>query len=232
MVDNILYDVKDLLLQEKGDQMVLERIKRAAENDEVISVYERDYVQELVEKYLRPKPEPEVPAEETTESTEEQEQIAETISEEPKEQKPFFEYKPKNPKTTKYAFAIGAIALAIILVVGVSQSGTIDLPTQTVTPGAQTANGLEISTDESSYTIGDIISISGNSDPSLGNTVALSIENTDGDLIWYEDVKIKSSGTYSTLVIAGGTGWEKSGQYSLKAEHGNELNEISFNLKS
>ncbi|MFB5597888.1 MAG: hypothetical protein ACE5RJ_02575 [Nitrosopumilaceae archaeon] len=231
MVDPIIYDVKDLLLKEKGDLKVLERIKRAAENDEVISVYERDYVQDLAEKYLRPKPEPVEPIEDTGESVEEQEQTSETISEEPKQQQPIFEFKSKNPKTTKYAFAIGAIALAIILVVGVSQS-EIDLPSQTVTPTSPTTTGLVISTDMSSYATGDIISVSGNSNPSLGNTVALSIENTDGDLIWYEDVKIKSSGAYSTLVIAGGSGWEKSGQYSLKAEHGNELKEISFSFKS
>jgi hypothetical protein len=232
MADTILGDVKDLLLNEKGDLKVLERIKRAAENDEVISVYERDYVKELVEKHLRPIYKPVEPTEKTTELFEEQEQTSEIISEEPKEQKPFFEFKSKNPKTTKYAFAIGAIALAIILVVGVSQSGTIDLPTQTVTPASPTTSGLVVNTDVSSYETGDIISVSGNSDPSLGNTVALSIENTDGDLVWYEDIKIKSSGGYSTLVIAGGNGWEKSGQYSLKAEHGNKIKEISFSFKS
>jgi len=59
MVDAILDDVKELLLNEQGDAKILERIKRAAENDEVISVYERDYVNDLVEKYLRPKYEPE-----------------------------------------------------------------------------------------------------------------------------------------------------------------------------
>jgi hypothetical protein len=232
MADPILDDVKDLLLKEKGDLKVLERIKRAAENDEVISVYERDYVKELVGKHLRPIPEPVEPTEEATESFEEQEQTSEMISEEPKEQKPFFEFKSKNPKTTKYAFAFGAIALAIILVVGVSQSGTIDLPTQTVTPTTITTGELVINTDVSSYETGDIISVSGNSEPSLGNTVALSIENTDGVLVWYEDVKIKSSGSYSTLAIAGGSGWEKDGQYSLKAEHGNKIKEISFSFKS
>ena len=60
MADTILDDVKELLLNEKGDAKILERIKRAAENDEVISVYERDYVNDLVEKYLQPKYEPEL----------------------------------------------------------------------------------------------------------------------------------------------------------------------------
>jgi len=235
MVDAILDDVKELLLNEQGDAKILERIKRAAENDEVISVYERDYVNDLVEKYLRPKYEPEPIEEINKESEDTSEQVSEKISEEfvekPKPTKPLFESKIKNPKTTKYAFAIGAIALSIILIVGVSQSGISDIPTQT-TQSTQTTMILVINTDVSSYELADIISISGNSDPSLGNTIELSIENADGNIIWTEDVKIKSSGIYSTLVIAGGIGWEKSGQYSLKAEHGSEQNQLSFNFKA
>ncbi len=235
MVDAILDDVKELLLNEQGDAKILERIKRAAENDEVISVYERDYVNDLVEKYLRPKYEPEPIEEINKESEDTSEQVSEKISEEfvekPKPTKPLFESKIKNPKTTKYAFAIGAIALSIILIVGVSQSGISDIPTQT-TQSTQTTMILVINTDVSSYELADIISISGNSDPSLGNTIELSIENADGNIIWTEDVKIKSNGVYSTLVIAGGIGWEKSGQYSLKAEHGSEQNQLSFNFKA
>ena len=235
MADTILDDVKELLLNEKGDAKILERIKRAAENDEVISVYERDYVNELVEKYLQPKYEPELIEEINKESEETSEQVSEIISEEyvekSKPTKPLFESKIKNPKTTKYAFAIGAIALSIILIVGVSQSGISDIPTQT-TQSTQTTMILVINTDVSSYELADIISISGNSDPSLGNTIELSIENADGNIIWTEDLKIKSNGVYSTLVIAGGIGWEKSGQYSLKAEHGSEQNQLSFNFKA
>ena len=235
MADTILGDVKELLLNEQGDAKILELIKRAAENDEVISVYERDYVNDLVEKYLRPKYEPEPIEEINKESEDTSEQVSEKISEElvekPKPTKPLFESKIKNPKTTKYAFAIGAIALSIILIVGVSQSGISDIPTQT-TQSTQTTMILVINTDVSSYELADIISISGNSDPSLGNTIELSIENADGNIIWTEDVKIKSNGVYSTLVIAGGSGWEKSGQYSLKAEHGSEQNQLSFNFKA
>jgi hypothetical protein len=236
MADIILDDVKELLLNEQGDAKILERIKRAAENDEVISVYERDYVNDLTKKYLRPKYEPEPIEEINKESEETSEQVSETISEasveKSKPTKPLFESKIKNPKTTKYAFAIGAIALSIILIVGVSQSGISDFPTSTTTQSTQTTMILVINTDVSSYELGDIISISGNSDPSLGNTIELSIENADGNVIWTEDVKIKSSGVYSTLVIAGGSGWEKSGEYSLKAEHESEQNQLSFNFKA
>ena len=47
-----------------------------------------------------------------------------------------------------------------------------------------------------------------------------------------EDLIIKNSGAFSTLVIAGGPGWENSGAYTLKAEHGSEDYEVSFSFKS
>ncbi len=86
--------------------------------------------------------------------------------------------------------------------------------------------------DQSSYNKGDIISISGKSETSLGNTISLSIENAGSELIWAEDIKIKDSGEYSTLAIAGGPGWEKSGTFTLKMEHGSEDEQITFSFKN
>ncbi len=86
--------------------------------------------------------------------------------------------------------------------------------------------------DQSSYDKGDILSISGKSKTSLGNTISLSIENANGELIWAEDIRIKDTGEYSTLAIAGGPGWEKSGTYTLKMEHGSEDAQITFNFKN
>jgi len=61
MPDNILDDVKKLLDAEVGDKKILEQIKRAAENNEAISNYERNYVAKLEEQYLKPpEPEPEI----------------------------------------------------------------------------------------------------------------------------------------------------------------------------
>ncbi len=56
MTDSILDDVQVLLDKELGDKGILVQIQRAAQNDEVISNFERNYVKKLVEKYLRPKP--------------------------------------------------------------------------------------------------------------------------------------------------------------------------------
>ena len=54
MANSILDDVKVLLMKRAGDPKILEQVKRAAENDEVISIYEREYVAHLAKQYLDP----------------------------------------------------------------------------------------------------------------------------------------------------------------------------------
>lgn len=54
MADLILDDVVALLKMGKGNAMILERIRRAAEQDEVISHYERSYVADLARTHLGP----------------------------------------------------------------------------------------------------------------------------------------------------------------------------------
>ena len=232
MVDSILDDVIELINLEKGDYKILERIKRAAERNEVISVYERDYVTKLVETHLRPKYEE--PKNETlkkpVESTEQSGSIQKPISKPVIQKQPLFVSK-SNPKTTKIAFGIGAVALAIILIVGVSQF-EIDNTSQEITPTkvSEKTSGLVLDADSSSYEIGDIISISGSTDTSASK-ISLSIRNTQGNLIWSEDVATKTGGTYSTLVIVGGPGWEGSGKYTINADDGEQEEEISINIK-
>ena len=89
-----------------------------------------------------------------------------------------------------------------------------------------------INTDSKSYKKADIISISGSLKSSSANTVELSIENTAGNKIWNEFVGVKNSGKFSTLVIAGGGGWESDGAYTLKAQQGNTQNELEFNFST
>ena len=233
MVDTILDDVKELLKLDKGDPKILERIKRAAEQDEVISVYERGYVTNLVEKFLRPQydepaKEPEIKPESIPE--EPKITIPDTKFEKLSESKPVFESKT-SPKTTKIMFGVGAVALAIILVVGVSMSGLPDMstPSSTTTTKPTSTSGLVVDADASSYSLGDIISISGSSDAS--GDVTLSIINGANQIIWQEVISLKTDGTYSTLSIAGGPGWESAGEYTLKVTQGSITEEINFDFK-
>ena len=74
----------------------------------------------------------------------------------------------------------------------------------------------------------DIISISGISDTS--GSVNLSIKNKNNELVWEEQVSLKSDGGYSTLAIAGGPGWENSGTYTINVDNGVETKSITFSF--
>ena len=52
MTDPLLDDVNSLLDGDFGDDRILKQIARACKNNEVISNYERNYVQKLAEQYL------------------------------------------------------------------------------------------------------------------------------------------------------------------------------------
>ena len=89
---------------------------------------------------------------------------------------------------------------------------------------------LSVQTDLSSYSKSDLISINGISQNS--NIVNLSILNQNNDLVWAEQVSVKSNGGYSTLAIADGEGWENSGTYNIKVEDGTEIKSIKFTFTS
>ena len=102
------------------------------------------------------------------------------------------------------------------------QSGTIDSSVIS-TPN----NPLLITLDQTQYQRADIISISGDS-TSDRQSITLSIENTNGVKIWKESINPKNGGNFSTLVIAGGGGWENGGSYTLKAVQNDLVKEIKF----
>ena len=56
MSDMLLDDVNSLLDGDFGDDRILKQIARACKNNEVISNYERNYVQKLAEQHLGKKP--------------------------------------------------------------------------------------------------------------------------------------------------------------------------------
>ena len=85
-----------------------------------------------------------------------------------------------------------------------------------------------IQTDLASYGNKDLISISGMSDTT--GTVNLSIENQNNQLVWTEQVSLKSDGRFSTLAIAGGSGWENSGIYTIKVDNGMETESSTFSF--
>ena len=232
MTDPLLDDVKALLDKDFGDDRILKQICRACENNEVISNYERNYVRKLAEKHLGKKPSftPSPPTEEKRVSPD---AVIPEIKSTPQTKSfqtevPQISY--RKPKNKKIIFGIGSFALVVIIAVSVSFSGISDENFITDT----TKNGIPISlsvqTDLKSYNNKDLISISGKSD-TAGN-VNLSIENQNNELVWVEQVSLKSNGQFSTLTIAGGPGWENSGIYTIKVDNGKETKSDTFSFTS
>jgi hypothetical protein len=244
----ILEDINNLLILKKGDASRLNSIKMLCEANEIVSISDRKYIERLVSQYL-PKTEPvklkdqklktlppkepivSIPSDIEIKSSEGKQadkvQISETLKSE-KTRPVSFELSYNK----KMLFGIGAIILAVILIAAV----VIGYDGAQVTNNSDikksvTLSGFSLEVDESSYEAKDIISISGQVSDSSG-TVRLSIQNENGKLIWEENLEIKKNGDFSTLVIAGGAGWENSGMYVLRGEHADLTNEILFDFIS
>jgi len=226
MTDPLYDDVKDLLDKEKGDELILKQIFRACQNNEVISNYERNYVRKLAEKYLGR-------ATQIEEKQNEEKLITPDvlIPKTPSGQK--FETLQTNQipkvdsKNKKLMVGISGVILAIIVIVGLSFSGTLNIGNNNNITNPLGSIPLSIQTDLPTYQKGDIISINGRSSSAKIN---LLIENQEGKSAWSEQITVKNDGTFSTLVIAGGSGWEKSGTFIVTAENDSEKESITFSF--
>lgn len=233
MTDDLLDDVKALLEKDFGDDRILKQIRRACENNEVISNFERNYVRKLAEKHLGRKPDTPAPVEKpvvpdvvlpetaTTQQTPSIQKTQTIRKESPR-------VSSGSSKNSKAMIGIGVAALAVIIAVAVSFSGTSTTPDAVKNPTDTVTQSLLVQTDFASYNNKDIISINGISDTS--GSVNLSIENQKGELVWAEQLSLKSDGRYSTLAIAGGPGWESSGTYTIKVDNGAETKSSTFSF--
>ena len=228
MADPLINDVKDLLDKEKGDELILKQILRACQNNEVISNYERNYVKKLAEKYLGRVSYAE------KKQDEEKSMIPELILSKPSSSPKIETLQtstqiPKvGSKNTKLLIGISCVIMAIIIIVGLSLTGTLNVKNDNTLKNPLESTNLSIQTDLSAYHKGDIISINGRSNSS--EKINLSIENQQGLLIWSEQINVKNDETFSTLVIAGGTGWEKSGTFIITAESDSETESNTFSF--
>lgn len=153
----------------------------------------------------------------------------------------FESYKGTIPSINLNAKKIGLIAGPIIAVIILAAAATqLDLdgfssPTPTPTTPQPTpttpVSDIVLNLDSNLYNKGDIISISGQSVRSMGDKIILSIQNPNNVLVWSEEVKVRDSGNFSTLLIAAGSGWNISGSYILKAEHGSLEKQTMFDYR-
>lgn len=250
----IVEDVNELLKLKKGDSNRLNSIKEACESNEIISISDRKYIERLSSQYLRPavkkisktQDRPKfIPIEEPKDLTSEENIDFETnqISEIEKPQiyeKPLISKNSKEEKISKefnfnpnkkILLAIATIALAFILIgIVIIGNDGIQLPNNSEPIQSNALPDFSLQVDNSKYDTSDIISISGKTSSSSTGTVRLFIENEKDKLVWAENVNLKNNGEFSTLLIAGGKGWENSGKYFLNVEHDDFTTKISFDF--
>lgn len=226
MVNPLLDDVKSLLDKDFGDDRILKQICRACENNEVISNYEKNYVRKLAEKHLGKKPEFI-----QTPHVEEKPIVLDVPISQIQQPQSLLTEVPRisysKSKNKKIMFGIGGLAL-VIIIAAASFSGFTTGITKIDTSSSDIQISLSIQTDLESYNKKDLISISGVSN-SIG-IVNLSIENQNNKLVWTEQISLKNDGQFSTLAIAGGDGWEKSGTYTIKVDNGKETKSNIFSF--
>lgn len=227
MTDPLIDDVKTLLDKGKGDERILKQICRACENNEVISNYERNYVKNLSEKHLGRLFDDEDSHNDikstkilTSNMPQKQDPVATTTS---------ARVINSSSKKPKLIFGCGVIIAVLVITAVYYGVFNTDPDDSIVIPKTPSPNSFSIKTDLSTYQKGDIISISGKSN--ISGKIKISIENQNGKLIWSEQVSVKSSGQFSTLVIAGGPGWDNSGIYTITADNNSEIKSTTFSFK-
>ena len=219
-----LTDLDDLIRYHHGDVKKLRDIRDTVRHDNFITTDNKNYVESLITMYLknqpfdkslssqRPVTKIKLQSKPTTSSSDSKSNVAVSFS--------------PNKKIGVLAGVVAAIA--IIVIVGFSATNQTDIIDSTV---SSISEPLLVNVDQTTYQRADIISISGDTN-SYTKSVELSIENTNGVKIWNENINLKNDGKFSTLVIAGGGGWENDGTYTLKAEQGDLANKIEFKFFS
>ena len=208
-------DLDDLIRHRHGDVKKLREIRDTIRHDNFVTTDNKNYVESLITMYLKNQPFAK-PSSHQQSDTKIKLQPKSTPSSSDSKNNVAFSFS-SNKKLGVLAGVVAAIA--IIVIVGFT---AINQTSTTIT------EPLLVNVDQATYQRADIISISGNSKSVSTQSVELSIENANGKKIWNENINPKKDGQFSTLVIAGGNGWENDGVYILKATHSDLASEIEF----
>jgi len=214
-------DLDDLIRHHHGDVKKLREIRDTIRHDNFITTEDKNYVESLITIHLKNQP------------------LDKSVSRKQPDTKIKLQPKPtlsspdlKNNFTFSFSSnkklgILGGVAAAIAIIVIVGFTA-INTPIDS-TVSSTASNPLLVDIDQTTYQRADIISISGDTN-SYTKSVELSIENTNGVKIWKETINPKNDGQFSTLIIAGGGGWENNGVYTLKAVQDDLASEIEFKI--
>ena len=216
-------DLDDLIRHHHGDVKKLREIRDTIRHDNFITTEDKNYVESLITVHLKNQPlDKSLPRKQPDTKIKLRSKPTASSSDSPSN----FTFNFSSSKNIGILGGGGAAAvIAIIVLVGFP---AINTPFDSVT--SSTANNpLLVNIDQTTYQRADIISISGDTN-SYTESVELSIENTNGVKIWKEIINPKNDGQFSTLIIAGGGGWENNGVYTLKAVQDDSASEIEFKI--
>jgi len=214
-------DLDDLIRHRHGDVKKLREVRDTIRHDNFITTEDKNYVESLITILLKNQP------------------LDKSLSLKQPDTKIKLQPKPTlsspdlknnftfNFSSNKKLGILGGVAAAIAIIVIVGFTA-INTPIDS-TVSSTASNPLLVNIDQTTYQRADIISISGDTN-SYTKSVELSIENTNGVKIWKETINPKNDGQFSTLIIAGGGGWENNGVYTLKAVQDNLASEIEFKI--
>jgi len=214
-------DLDDLIRHHHGDVKKLREIRDTVRHDNFITTEDKNYVESLITIHLKNQP------------------LDKSLSRKQQDTKIKLQPKPTlsspdlknnfvfNFSSNKKLGILGGVAAAIAIIV-IMGFTAINTPIDS-TVSSTASNPLLVNIDQTTYQIADIISISGDTN-SYTKSVELSIENTNGVKIWKETINPKNDGQFSTLIIAGGGGWENNGVYTLKAVQDDSASEIEFKI--
>ena len=214
-------DLDDLIRHRHGDVKKLREVRDTIRHDNFITTEDKNYVESLITMHLKNQP------------------LDKSLSRKQPDTKIKLQPKPtlsspdlKNNFTFSFSSnkklgILGGVAAAIAIIVIVGFTA-INTPIDS-TVSSTASNPLLVNIDQTTYQRADIISISGDTN-SYTKSVELSIENTNGVKIWKEIINPKNDGQFSTLIIAGGGGWENNGVYTLKAVQDDLASEIEFKI--
>lgn len=214
-------DLDDLIRHHHGDVKKLREIRDTVRHDNFITTEDKNYVESLITIHLKNQP------------------LDKSLSRKQPDTKIKLQPKPTlsspdlknnfifNFSSNKKLGILGGVAAAIAIIVIVGFTA-INTPIDS-TVSSTASDSLLVNIDQTTYQRADIISISGDTN-SYTKSVELSIENTNGLKIWKEIINPKNDGQFSTLIIAGGGGWENNGVYTLKAVQDDLVSEIEFKI--
>ena len=223
-------DLDDLIRHRHGDIKKLREVRDTIRHDNFITTEDKNYVESLITMYLKNQPldkslsrkQPDTKIKLQPKPTTNSLDSARVVIQQQMSQAVGSSTFSSNKKLGVFGGVGAAAAIAIIMFATLSSGGFGDTTTGS-------AVSLLVNVDQTTYQRADIISISGDAN-SYTKSVELSIENTNGVKIWKEIINPKNDGQFSTLIIAGGGGWENNGVYTLKAVQNDLASEIEFKI--